>query len=132
MYHDGTVLPTPPVTRALNETVKKLKAAGHEIVEWTPDGHQKAVGLLVSYWAASYSVHTHTAKGRMFVADGGKSVKAILDPVEEPIRPEMANYAHAKELGVHEMWQLHLERTEFCKAYLDRWNACEGLDAVLC
>jgi amidase len=52
MYHDGNVLPTPPVTRALNETVKKLKAAGHEIVEWKPDGHKYAGELLVSQASA--------------------------------------------------------------------------------
>jgi amidase len=68
----------------------------------------------------------------MFVADGGISVNKILDPVKEPIRPEMQAYADAQEVGVHAMWQMHLERTEFCKSYLDRWNACEGLDAILC
>jgi amidase len=68
----------------------------------------------------------------MFVADGGKSVQAILDPVGEPFRPEMVQYATAKELGVHGMWQLQSERTAFSKAYLDRWNDCEELDAILC
>jgi amidase len=68
----------------------------------------------------------------MFVADGGKSVRAILEPVNEPFRPEMHMYSVAKELGVHEMWQLHLERTELCKTYLDRWNECKDLDGILC
>jgi hypothetical protein len=68
----------------------------------------------------------------MFVADGGISVNKILEPVKEPIRPEMQAYADAKEVGVHEMWQMQLERTEFCKNYLDRWTACEGLDAIIC
>jgi amidase len=47
MYHDGCVYPTPPVTRALRETVEKLKAAGHEIVDWEPTGHLEGVKLLV-------------------------------------------------------------------------------------
>jgi amidase len=47
MWNDGSVWPTPPVTRGLKETVKKLQAAGHEIVEWAPEGHKKAIGLLV-------------------------------------------------------------------------------------
>jgi amidase len=67
----------------------------------------------------------------MFVADGGNSVRNILEPVDEPFRPEMEMYSVAKELGTHGMWQLQLERTEFCKAYLDRWNR-EGLDAIIC
>jgi amidase len=47
MWHDGNVLPTPPVNRALKVTIQKLKAAGHDIIEWAPEGHKKAVGLLV-------------------------------------------------------------------------------------
>lgn len=68
----------------------------------------------------------------MFLADGGKSVRAVLDPVKEPFRPEMEPYSQAKELGTYDMWQLQLERTELCKQYLDRWNACKGLDGLLC
>ncbi|RDI79023.1 ATP-dependent DNA helicase II subunit 1 [Venturia inaequalis] len=116
MRNDGLVLPTPPVARALEETVAKLKAAGHEIVDWAPDGHKEAITML----------------SRMFVADGGNSVRTILDPVGEPFRPEMEMYSVAKELGTHTMWQLQIERTELSKAYLDRWNRCEGLDAILC
>jgi amidase len=67
----------------------------------------------------------------MFLADGGKSVKALLDPVNEPWRPEMNYYQNAKELGVHDMWQLHTARTNLCKEYLDRWNE-SGIDALLC
>lgn len=49
LWHDGLVYPTPPVTRALRETVEKLQAAGHEIVRaWDPVHHSKAVELLVS------------------------------------------------------------------------------------
>jgi amidase len=47
MPHDGIVMPTPPVARALQETVQKLKAAGHEIVEWEPVGHANGVQILV-------------------------------------------------------------------------------------
>lgn len=115
MWNDGIVTPTPPVKRALEETVKKLKAAGHEIVDWSPDGHEEGLQILL----------------RMFTADGGKSVEKVLDPVNEPMRPEMAYFAAATELGTYDMWQLHLQRTEFCKAYLDRWNAA-GIDGIIC
>ena len=46
----------------------------------------------------------------MFVADGAQSVRNLLAPTQEPFRPEMEAYSTAKELGVHAMWQLHLER----------------------
>ena len=67
----------------------------------------------------------------MFVADGGKSVEALLAPTGEPFRPEMQQYQEAEELGVHAMWQIHLERSELQKQYLDQWTSCDGLDAIL-
>ncbi|KAF2400842.1 amidase [Trichodelitschia bisporula] len=116
MWHDGVVMPTPPVRRALRETVEQLQAAGHEVVEWRAEGHERIAEIL----------------GRFFVADGGKTVKSILDPVGEPWRPEMAYYKAASEMGVAELWKLQAERTELCKAYLDRWNGVAGLDGILC
>jgi amidase len=67
----------------------------------------------------------------MFLADGGKSVQALLAPTEEPFRPEMIRYKEATELGVHAMWKLHTERSELQKQYLEQWTAEEGLDAIL-
>lgn len=68
----------------------------------------------------------------MFVADGGRTVRQLLAPTQEPFRPELSRYEDATELGIYDMWQLHLERTKLLKEYLDQWNACEGLDALLC
>jgi len=47
LWNDGVVLPTPPVARALKETVSRLKKAGHEIVDWKPSFHLEGVQLLV-------------------------------------------------------------------------------------
>ncbi|OJJ03085.1 hypothetical protein ASPVEDRAFT_133569 [Aspergillus versicolor CBS 583.65] len=115
LWHDGLVTPTPPVSRALNETVAKLKAAGHEVVTWAPTEHTGVLEILRT----------------MFVADGGKSVRKLLEPTGEPFRPEMKMYETAPELGVHEMWQVQVARNTLCKTYLDRWNNA-GIDAVLC
>lgn len=48
MPNDGIVTPTPPVARALKETAEKLEKAGHEMVQWNPALHAKAVEILVS------------------------------------------------------------------------------------
>ncbi|KAI1293085.1 amidase [Xylaria venustula] len=114
LWHDSMVLPTPPVTRALRHTVDKLKAAGHELIDWSPDGHKEGTQLL----------------GRMFLADGGKSVQRALEKTGEPLRPEMADYGASLELGGFEYWQLHLERQQFQKRYLERWKKA-GIDAIL-
>lgn len=47
IWHDGMVLPTPPVQRALKETVEKLKRKGHEIVEWDAKLHARIYDLMV-------------------------------------------------------------------------------------
>ena len=67
----------------------------------------------------------------MFLADGGKSIADLLAPVDEPYLGLLEWYRTARELGTHEMWAIQSERTAQCKAYLDRWNACAGLDALL-
>ncbi|KAF2820221.1 amidase [Ophiobolus disseminans] len=115
LWNDGICLPTPPVTRALKETAESLKKAGHEVVEWDPKLHAKTLEIL----------------GRMFVADGGKSVEALLAPTNEPYRPEMTMYKEAKELGVSDMWKLHLERSEIQRQYLEQWMSYGDLDAIL-
>lgn len=115
MWNDGMVTPTPPVTRALKDTVEKLKAAGHEIIEWDPKDQKQGLSLL----------------GRMFLADGAESIRNVLDRTKEPFRPEMEDYSKATMLSTYDMWQVHLERTDFQKRYLDRWNEA-GIDAILC
>ncbi|TDZ13358.1 Acetamidase [Colletotrichum spinosum] len=115
MWDDGMVRPTPPVARALREVADKLKGAGVEVVEWVPEEHDVGLDLL----------------DRMFVADGGISIKKELEKTGEPLRPEMEAYGTAKELGTYDMWQLHIERMSFQKRYLDRWNKA-GVDAILC
>lgn len=115
MWNDGIVQPTPPIAAALQHTVEKLKAAGHELVEWKPEGHKELLELLAKF----------------FVADGGTSVRKILDPVNEPFRPEMKMYESAKDAGVYDLWQTQLARTTEQKKYLDRWNTA-GIDAILC
>ncbi|KAG8410956.1 hypothetical protein J3459_016779 [Metarhizium acridum] len=115
MWHDNMVRPTPPVTRALGEVVSKLKAAGHDVVEWDPVDQKKGLELL----------------GRMFVADGGTAIRKQLERTGEPWRPEMEQYRNAKELSTYEMWNLQLERVDFLNRYLDRWNRA-GIDAILC
>lgn len=45
---DGVVMPHPPILRALDEAVAKLKAAGHEIIDFTPHEHRRAWDIAVS------------------------------------------------------------------------------------
>lgn len=47
LYDDNVVHPHPPITRVLKETVAKLEAAGHEIVEWEPSMHKECIAIMV-------------------------------------------------------------------------------------
>ena len=48
LLDDGVVKPHPPILRALSELTAALRAKGHEIVEWNPDGHAECIEILVS------------------------------------------------------------------------------------
>ena len=47
LWNDGVVMPTPPVRRALSVTVEKLRAAGHDVVEWDDAGQHAQAALLI-------------------------------------------------------------------------------------
>ncbi|KAK8074623.1 amidase [Apiospora hydei] len=116
MWDDGMALPTPPVTRALRQTVASLQEAGHDIVEWSSRDQAQGLDLL----------------NRMFVADGGLAIREEIAKTGEPwFLPEMQAYAVSSELGTRDLWRLHAERQAYQKRHLDRWNAA-GIDALLC
>ena len=48
MKFDGVVMPHPPIQRALDYAVKKLKAAGHEVVEFAPYEHKRGWEIAVT------------------------------------------------------------------------------------
>jgi Asp-tRNA(Asn)/Glu-tRNA(Gln) amidotransferase A subunit family amidase len=55
MRDDGLVRPHPAVARVLDETVKLLQDAGHEIVPWNPSTiHQECIDIMV--WVSPFSV----------------------------------------------------------------------------
>lgn len=115
LWDNGMVTPTPPVKRALKTVVERLTSRGYDVVDWPADLHAEIASLV----------------SKFFVADGGRSVRMILEPAGEPFRPEMKAYETASDVNVYDLWQLHKQRTALQKKYLDRWAACEGLDAIL-
>lgn len=43
---DGVVLPHPPILRGVDTVVSTLKAAGHNVFQWTPYKHDYAVKII--------------------------------------------------------------------------------------
>lgn len=48
LLDDGVVKVHPPIARVLGEVVAKLRAAGHEIVQWSSEHHQECIDIMVS------------------------------------------------------------------------------------
>jgi amidase len=46
---DGVVKPLPPIARVFSETIAKLQAAGHEIVEWDSSLNSTCIAIQVSH-----------------------------------------------------------------------------------
>ncbi|KAM0145531.1 hypothetical protein ACHAQE_011219 [Botrytis cinerea] len=126
MWDDGIVKPSPPLTRALNEVVEKLKKVpGVEIIEWKPYQHDKAMKILT----------------KLYASDGGKSFTDALALSGEPgfplvnnlIRdsPEVHNLTH------QEVWDWNMQRNTFQYLYLQgklqKWNTvAPEMDLILC
>jgi amidase len=70
-------------------------------------------------------------KARFFAADGGKTIRDIVESAGEPFLPEMVHFSQAREIGVHSLWQLQLERNLICRKALEMIET-SGFDAILC
>ena len=44
-----SVSPIAPVQRGLDEAIALLKKLGHEVIEWNPPSHARAMGIAVSH-----------------------------------------------------------------------------------
>lgn len=115
IWDDGFVRLTPPVKRALETTVEKLRRAGHEVVEWDNKPIAKAYGVIT----------------RLFTVDGGRTIRNQIEAGNEPWPKPLETFSNLKEVGTYDLWQLQRERNQIWKEWLDQWNAAEGLDGLL-
>jgi Asp-tRNA(Asn)/Glu-tRNA(Gln) amidotransferase A subunit family amidase len=71
LWDDGVVAPVAPMRRGLEMVAEKLRAAGHEVVPYTPYESKSAWEVLRKlYWP-----------------DGGRAVRNCLEEAGEPIHP---------------------------------------------
>ncbi|CDR44205.1 CYFA0S14e00804g1_1 [Cyberlindnera fabianii] len=111
---DGVVHPYPAVLRGLDHTVEKLREAGHEVIEWEPQDHERLDTIITEF----------------FLSDGGEHCKEYAGLTGEPFFPYMEMYNKCKEKGVSELWDLHAERTTLMKRYIDRWAASASMTST--
>lgn len=111
IWHDGVVKPHPPVVRALQEVVDKLKnVQSVEIVEWKPYKHDLAYIIISS----------------LYFCDGGQEEFAAVEASGEPLRPLskfiLKDNKSVKKLTVEEIWHWTLKRESYKTKYAEVWN----------
>jgi len=132
MWHDGVVLPHPPISRALTEFVERVKKLAHvEVVDFEAYKHDEA-------WAITSS---------LYFSDGGKADIAALEASGEPWLPltkwivETNPCVEELDRNSLEYWLEEKEeyRLEYAKAWNASgvWNAETGrwertVDALIC
>ena len=105
---DGVVQAHPPVARVLDETVCKLRAAGHHIVEWDASLHAELVAVMDAFYSA----------------DGGEDIRRDVARGGEPFIPHVARLVdRGPAISVYEYWQLNKRKVALQNAYLDKWNS---------
>jgi amidase len=128
LWHDGVVMPHPPITRGLKEIAEKLKGQpGIELVDWKPYKHDLAWDLISS----------------LYFCDGAKEDRETLAESGEPWRPLsdfiVKEQAGVREYTVTEVWELTVKRETYKAEYAKVWNdtAVNGdpdtaVDIIIC
>jgi len=119
MFHDGVVIPHPPVLRALKIAKERLGASKEvEIVDYVPYKHKEGYDIV---------------RGLYFY-DGGETVRQRLKDGGEDILPLsewVIGPPHTKNLTAAQSWELRHRRDVFRHAYLQQWQT-QNLDVLLC
>ncbi|RFU28927.1 hypothetical protein B7463_g7421, partial [Scytalidium lignicola] len=128
MWHDNVVTPHPPITRALNEVVSKLKGIPNvEVVDWNAYLHDEAWAIISS----------------LYFTDGGAEDAKTIAESGEPWRPLtkwiIKENPCVKKLTPQKLYYWQEEREAYRKEYAKVWNDTatgpngEGMvDAILC
>ncbi|GAA6047051.1 hypothetical protein JCM3770_004172 [Rhodotorula araucariae] len=123
MKHDHNVRPVKPVQRGLDLAIGRLKAEGHEVVEFDGQAYKGARMLLDAF----------------FRADGGEDIRRARSPIDEPLLPLLTFDDPSTIKTTYEVWQMQRHKEELQQAFLAQWNATaeqtstgQPIDALLC
>ncbi|WWC59837.1 uncharacterized protein I303_102399 [Kwoniella dejecticola CBS 10117] len=113
-YIDGDelVTPHPPILRALDHVIGRLREAGHTVVRWEGPLARDAGRMMVDFWTA----------------DGGEEIRRRLAESGEPLIDEVAQLLRLDPEGsftppsVAQTWKNQNERNEYARTFLDHWQ----------
>ncbi|GAM34381.1 hypothetical protein TCE0_015r01928 [Talaromyces pinophilus] len=108
LVDDGVVKIHPPIERVLLALAEKLRAQGHEIVEWDTSDHLQYMQLMDRYYSA----------------DGFEDVIRDVTRAGEPFIPHVRSLiSRGSAISVYQYWQLNKEKFELQKKHLSKWNS---------
>jgi amidase len=118
LWHDEEVMPHPPIQRALKDTVRKLIAAGHEVVPWNPRLHSSLLKWI------------NTA----YFLDGAFEYKSTLLQDSDPAVPMiqwLLDSTTPTRHTVEQTWQSNVVRDTLRTQFSEQWREA-NIDALLC
>ncbi|KAF9871119.1 fatty-acid amide hydrolase [Colletotrichum karsti] len=118
IWDDGNVRPHPPVTRALQHAVTKLKASGIKVVDFEPYNHKEGAEIITTLYFPDAA-----ATQREILAKGGEPVAALTEWAFNNSKPD--------PLSIRENWELNVRRDAFRDAYHKVMKE-RGVDFILC
>jgi amidase len=118
LWHDDEVTPHPPIQRALKETVHKLRAAGHEIVNWDPRLHASLLQWI----------------NKAYFLDGAEEYKNTLLQESDPAVPIiqwLLDSTMPTRHTVEQTWRSNALRDHLRTQFSLQWREA-NIDALLC
>lgn len=124
---NGIVTPTPPLQRAMKHAIAKLRAAGHNVIEWDASSNAADAELFArgEHYIAAF-----------FRAEGGATLHSIMEASGEHVDwvNGLARTDASYELSVKQMWQLQAKRNAWQTELLSRIQQVAGVkhfDAIV-
>jgi amidase len=120
LRNDGTVLPHPPVQRALDMAVRALQIQGYQVIDWIPPSHASAVRTLFE----------------ILGADGAQGIRAAMQLSGEPPVAELSSWYFGSQdvrgLPTSDFWELCERRSKYQREYQEYWNSTKALTSSQC
>ncbi|CAL3966490.1 unnamed protein product [Diplocarpon coronariae] len=117
---DGLISPLPPVSRALDETVEKLRGSGVDVVEISAPAFKRCQSLA----------------NKFFNIDGGNTMFDLLEESQEPlIRWLSTRWRRGKLISTDRLLDIHAQKIELEAEMLGIWKDAgtgKQIDAIIC
>ncbi|KAF5645901.1 glutamyl-tRNA(gln) amidotransferase subunit A [Fusarium tjaetaba] len=117
-----SVLPHPPILRAIQTVVDKLSEAGHTVLPWEPYRHS----------------HAHDLANTIYASDGGVDIFSTLNASGEPAIPNISDLVKPDlpKMNLNELWDAQLQKWNYQSEYLTKIREFEEkngrqLDAII-